>query len=62
MGPWQGGQAEYLRVPWADFMSLKLPPDAEEKQTDYVMCADIFLTGWHATELAGMRPGDAVVI
>jgi glutathione-independent formaldehyde dehydrogenase len=26
------------------------------------MCADIFPTGWHATELAGMKPGDAVVI
>jgi threonine dehydrogenase-like Zn-dependent dehydrogenase len=62
MGPWPGGQAEYLRVPWADFMALKLPPDAQEKQTDYVMCADIFPTGWHATELAGMKPGDAVVI
>jgi threonine dehydrogenase-like Zn-dependent dehydrogenase len=62
MGPWPGGQAEYLRVPWADFMALKLPPDAEEKQADYVMCADIFPTGWHATELAGMKPGDAVVI
>ncbi|OWW19332.1 glutathione-independent formaldehyde dehydrogenase [Noviherbaspirillum denitrificans] len=62
MGPYQGGQAEYLRVPWADFNCLKLPPDAEEKQSDYVMVADIFPTGWHATELAGMRPGDAVVI
>jgi threonine dehydrogenase-like Zn-dependent dehydrogenase len=41
---------------------LKLPDDAEEKQSDYVMCADIFPTGWHATELAGMKPGDAVVI
>jgi threonine dehydrogenase-like Zn-dependent dehydrogenase len=62
MGPYQGGQAEYLRVPWADFNCLKLPPDAEEKQNDYVMVADIFPTGWHVTELAGMRPGDAVVI
>ncbi|MDB5771349.1 MAG: Aldehyde dehydrogenase [Burkholderia sp.] len=62
MGPYQGGQAEYLRVPWADFNCLKLPPDAEEKQNDYVMVADIFPTGWHATELAGMRQGDAVVI
>ena len=50
------------RVPWADFNCLKLPPDAEEKQNDYVMVADIFPTGWHATELAGMWPGDAVVI
>ncbi|MDB5753657.1 MAG: aldehyde dehydrogenase [Massilia sp.] len=62
MGPYQGGQAQLLRVPWADFNCLKLPPDAEEKQNDYVMVADIFPTGWHATELAGMRPGDAVVI
>ena len=38
-------------------MCLKLPPDAEQKQADYVMCADIFPTGWHATELAGMKPG-----
>jgi glutathione-independent formaldehyde dehydrogenase len=62
MGPYEGGQAEYLRVPWADFNCLKLPPDAEQKQNDYVMVADIFPTGWHATELAGMRPGDSVVI
>jgi glutathione-independent formaldehyde dehydrogenase len=36
MGPYQGGQAEYLRVPWADFNALRLPDDAEEKQADYV--------------------------
>ncbi|HEX2551097.1 MAG TPA: alcohol dehydrogenase catalytic domain-containing protein, partial [Nocardioidaceae bacterium] len=29
MGPYQGGQAEYLRVPWADFNALRLPEDAE---------------------------------
>jgi threonine dehydrogenase-like Zn-dependent dehydrogenase len=62
MGPYQGGQAEYLHVPWADFNCLKLPPDAEQKQNDYVMVADIFPTGWHATELAGLCPGDAIVI
>jgi threonine dehydrogenase-like Zn-dependent dehydrogenase len=62
MGPYNGGQAEFLRVPWADFNCLKLPPDAEQKQNDYVMVADIFPTGWHATELAGMKPGDAVAI
>jgi glutathione-independent formaldehyde dehydrogenase len=62
MGPWQGGQAEYLRVPWADFNALRLPEDAEDKQDDYVMLADIFPTGWHATELAGVEPGETVVI
>lgn len=62
MGPYNGGQAEYLRVPFADFNCLKLPGDAEEKQADYVMLSDIFPTGWHATELAKMKPGDAVAI
>src|SRR6187549_2150719 len=36
--------------------------DAEEKETDYVMLADIFATGYHATQLAGVGPGDSVVI
>ena len=62
MGPWQGGQAEYLRVPWADFIALRLPEDAEEKHDDYVMVADIFPTGWHATEMAGLLPGESIVI
>jgi glutathione-independent formaldehyde dehydrogenase len=62
MGPYSGGQAEYLRVPYGDFNCLVLPPDAEEKQNDYVMLSDIFPTGFHATELAGVRPGDSVVI
>lgn len=38
---------------------LKLPQDAAEKQVDVVMCADLFPTGWHATESAGGGPGDA---
>lgn len=62
MGPYSGGQAELLRVPYADFNCLVLPPDAEDKENDYVMLSDIFPTGYHATELAGMRPGDTVVI
>jgi len=62
MGPWAGGQAELLRVPWADFNCLRLGEDAQEKQTDYVMLADIFPTGYHATELARVQPGDQTVI
>ncbi|HEY4015828.1 MAG TPA: glutathione-independent formaldehyde dehydrogenase [Polyangiaceae bacterium] len=62
MGPYEGGQAEYLRVPFADFNCLRLPEDAQEKEDDYVMLADIFPTGWHATRLAELRPGESVVI
>lgn len=62
MGPWAGGKAELLRVPWADFNCLRLGDDAAEKQTDYVMLADIFPTAYHATELAHVGPGDQTVI
>jgi glutathione-independent formaldehyde dehydrogenase len=62
MGPYPGGQAELLRVPYGDFNCLVLPEDAEEKEDDYVMLADIFPTGYHATELAGVAPGDSVVV
>jgi glutathione-independent formaldehyde dehydrogenase len=62
MGPYSGGQAEYLRVPNGDFNCLKLPEDAKEKENDYVMLSDIFPTGYHATQLAGVKPGDNVVI
>lgn len=62
MGPWQGGQAEYLRVPYADFNCLVLPKDAQEKEDDYVMLSDIFPTGWHATSLSGLQPGETVAI
>ncbi len=62
MGPYSGGQAELLRVPYGDFNCLVLPPDAQEKENDYVMLSDIFPTGYHATELAGVRPGETVVI
>ena len=62
MGPYSGGQAEYLRVPYGDFNCLVLPQGSEEKENDYVMLSDIFPTGYHATELAGVKPGDTVVI
>ena len=62
MGPWPGGQAELLRVPWADFDALRLPEDARERQDDYVMLSDIFPTGWHAVEMSGMLPGETIVI
>ena len=62
MGPYSGGQAELLRVPYGDFNCLRLPEDAQEKEDDYVMLSDIFPTGYHATELARVRPGESVVV
>jgi glutathione-independent formaldehyde dehydrogenase len=62
MGPYQGGQAQYLRVPYADFNCLQLPEDAKAKEKDYVMLSDIFPTGWHSTRLANLKPGESIVI
>lgn len=38
MGPYRGGQAQYLRVPYADFNALKLPPGTEH-EADFVLLA-----------------------
>lgn len=62
MGPYAGGQAELLRVPYGDFNCLILPEDATEKERDYVMLSDIFPTGWHSTRLANLEPGQSIVI
>lgn len=61
MGPYPGGQAEYLRVPWADFNALKLPQGTEHEE-DFALLADIFPTGYHGTELAMVSPGETVVV
>ena len=61
MGPYRGGQAEYLRVPFADFNCLKLPAGTEH-ESDFIMLADIFPTGYHACELADVSPGETVAV
>jgi glutathione-independent formaldehyde dehydrogenase len=61
MGPYWGGQAEYLRVPWADFNLLELPA-GDDWENDFTMLSDIFPTGYHGTELAMVGPGKSVAI
>jgi glutathione-independent formaldehyde dehydrogenase len=61
MGPYMGGQAQYLRVPFADFNALKLPPGTEHEE-DFVLLADVFPTGYHGAELAHVSPGETVAI
>ena len=61
MGPWVGGQAEYMQVPFADFNCLPLPRGTEN-EADYALLADIFPTGYHGAELADVRPGESVAV
>lgn len=63
MGPYQGGQAEYVLVPYADFNCLKLPGKPGDKfEDDFLLLSDVFPTGYHATELAQVTPGKTVAI
>ena len=61
MGPYDGGQAQFLRVPHADFNLLRLPP-GNEHENDFTMLSDVFPTGWHGVVLSGMQPGDRVAV
>jgi glutathione-independent formaldehyde dehydrogenase len=63
MGPYPGGQAEYLRVPFADFNCLKLPgTPGDELEDDFLLLSDVFPTGYHAAVLAQVGPGDTVAV
>jgi threonine dehydrogenase-like Zn-dependent dehydrogenase len=61
MGLYQGGQAQYLRVPFADFNALKLP-EGTENEADFILLADIFPTGWHGLVLSGFQSGESVAV
>jgi glutathione-independent formaldehyde dehydrogenase len=63
MGPYPGGQAEQLRVPFADFNCLKLPGQpGDDLEDDFLLLSDVFPTGFHGAALAGVGPGDSVAV
>jgi glutathione-independent formaldehyde dehydrogenase len=64
MGGWEGGQAEYVMVPFADFNLIKFPDrdQALEKILDLTMLSDIFPTGYHGAFTAGVTTGSTVYV
>jgi len=63
LGPYQGGQAEYIRVPYADFNCLKVPgTPGDDFEDKFILLADIFPTAYHSTELARVGLGSSVAI
>jgi glutathione-independent formaldehyde dehydrogenase len=64
MGGWEGGQAEYVMVPFADFNLLRFPDrdQALEKILDLTMLSDIFPTGYHGAYTAGVTTGSTVYV
>src|ERR1700730_18092487 len=64
LGGWQGGQAEYMMVPWADFALLKFPDkdQAMEHILELAFLSDILPTGYHGCAIAGVTTGSTVYI
>ena len=60
MGGYAGGQAQYVRVPFADVGPLKIPADIPDEKVLFL--SDIFPTGYMAAENCGIRGGDVVAI
>lgn len=56
-----GGQAEYLRVPYADFSSFVVP-DNDKKDEEVLFLSDVVPTAYWSVEHAGVKSGDTVVI
>jgi len=59
-GGYPGGQAEYLRVPFADTTHIKIPDSISDEQA--VMLGDIFPTGWQAAVHCDIEPTDTVAV
>lgn len=59
-GGYEGGQAEFVRVPFADVGPMKIPKDMHEE--DVLFLSDIFPTGYQAAEMGSIKPGETVVV
>ena len=59
-GGYDGGQAEYVRVPYADVGPTVIPDGMDPD--DAVLLTDVVPTGYQAAEMAGIQKGDTVVI
>jgi threonine dehydrogenase-like Zn-dependent dehydrogenase len=60
LGGYAGGQAEYLRVPYADVGPFKIPNGIPDEKVLFL--SDIFPTGYMAAENCGIEPGDTVAV
>jgi threonine dehydrogenase-like Zn-dependent dehydrogenase len=60
MGGFPGGQAQYLRVPFADVGPIKVESDLKDEQVLFL--SDIFPTGYMAAENAEIEAGDTVAV
>src|SRR5262249_23123151 len=59
-GGFAGGQAEYVRVPFADVGPLRVPSDLSDEQVLFL--SDILPTGYMGAEMCEIQPGDVIAV
>ncbi|MCM3714525.1 glutathione-dependent formaldehyde dehydrogenase [Alkalihalobacillus oceani] len=59
-GNYPGGQAEYMRVPYADFTSFVVPESSELEDESLLFISDVMPTAYWSVE--DVKPGDTVII
>ncbi|WP_336784895.1 zinc-dependent alcohol dehydrogenase [Paenibacillus sp. MMO-177] len=61
-GGYPGGQAEYLRVPFANFTHFKIPESCEQPDEKLSLIADAMTTAFWSVDNAGVKSGDTVIV
>ncbi len=59
-GGYEGGQSQYVRVPYADVGPMKIPDDMTEE--DVLFLSDIFPTGYQGAEMCELAGGETVIV
>jgi threonine dehydrogenase-like Zn-dependent dehydrogenase len=59
-GGYDGGQAEFVRVPFADVGPIKIPSDMSDE--DVLFLTDVVPTGYHAAEMGSIKEGETVAV
>ncbi|MFC7679346.1 zinc-dependent alcohol dehydrogenase [Paenibacillus sp. GCM10028914] len=61
-GNYPGGQAQYLNVPFGNFMPFVIPETCELEDEALLFMSDVLPTAYWSVENSGMKPGDTVVV
>lgn len=61
-GGYPGGQAEYMRVPYANFTPFRVPDDCEVPDEKLCVISDAMSTGYWTADNAGIKDGDTVIV
>jgi len=61
-GGYPGGQAEYLRVPFANFTHFRIPESCEEPDEKLCLISDAMTTAFWSVDNAGVKDGDTVIV